>query len=136
MFVDDNPRVYHRTHRSREDLSASLPTAKLSNPLHTLTSLLFAKNPLSAMPTSRNPLAVNRPLGFGLRSFLNRGKTAAGIFPREEAAGGGCGGVAVGGGCRVGLKVAFSKRARAYASDAAGSALETMSDNDLHRRCI
>lgn len=46
------------------------------------------------------------------------------MAPREEAVGGGCGGVAVAGGGCVGLNTAWRRRPRAYASAAEGGFLK------------
>ena len=53
-----------------------------------MTSRLLEKNPDSAIPISRNALALKRPFGLGFKSFLNVGKIVAGMAPREEAGGG------------------------------------------------
>lgn len=104
-------------------MSASLATGKLSRPPQTFTSRLLEKNPPSVIPTSRKPLGVNRDFALGFSSFLNKGKIAGGMVPREVAVGGGWGGSAVGGGWVLGLNVAFRRRPNAYASGAACSIL-------------
>lgn len=58
------------THFNSWFFSASLARAKLSSPAQTLTRRLLKKNPVSAMPISRNPLAVNLPLLLGFKSLL------------------------------------------------------------------
>jgi hypothetical protein len=54
-----------------------------------------------------------RSFGVGCSSFLNAGKTAVGIAPREPAVGAGYGGCAVAGGPAVGLKTAWMSSASA-----------------------
>ncbi len=85
-------------HLRRDDLSASLPRAKLSSSPQTLTSRLVAKKPESAMPVSRNRFGVHRDLLFGFNMCLTTGNTAAGIAPRDAAVGGEWGGFDVAGG--------------------------------------
>jgi len=98
------------THLSSWLFSASLARAKLSRLAHTLTSLLLEKKPPSAIPASRKPLVLSRPLGFGFRSFLKDGNTEAGIAPFDDGAGGGWGGSAVGGGGCDGLNTACNNK--------------------------
>lgn len=51
------------------------------------------------MPRSKNPLAVNLVLGFGLSNLLNEGNIEGGMAPLDEGTGGACGGkIVVGGG--------------------------------------
>lgn len=97
------------TYLKRDAFSASLAILKLSRPAHTFTRRLLAKKPepsptVSAIPSSRKCFVDKRALGFGFNSLLYDGKMTCGIAPREDAAGAGCGGCAVGGSGCDGLK--------------------------------
>ena len=98
-----------RQYFSSVAFSDSLARLKLSSPAQTLTRRLVAKKPepspaVCDMPSSRKCAGDNRAFGFGFSSFLYAGKIDSGIAPREAAVGGGCGGCAVAGGARLGLK--------------------------------